>query len=224
MEDPGDLSPAARSWPDPPLAPPTSTTGAFSTPPSAGRPSSRRGEPRSGRGVARAADALRSTGLLAEARPDARPVLWRKLVLNSAVNPVTAIAHCPNGTILHEPALFEIARGAAREAARVGQALRIVEADYDAEEALRAILRETAGNLSSTEVSARRRQTRSRDHGRHRPPRGGSPVPAPVQEALLTLIAPPSNARRGDPAPASVFATRGLRDHQVRLFTVARGF
>ena len=55
----------------------------------------------------RAAETLRTTGLLAEVRPDARSVLWRKLVLNSAVNPVTALARCNNGTLLQELSLFE---------------------------------------------------------------------------------------------------------------------
>jgi len=69
--------------------------------------------------------------------------------LNSAVNPITALARCTNGTLMQEPALFEIARNAAHEAARVGKKLGVLDPDFDPEEALRAILRETAGNLSS---------------------------------------------------------------------------
>src|SRR6266550_740312 len=97
----------------------------------------------------RAVESLRGTGLLAEARQDARTVLWRKLVLNSAVNPVTALAHCANGVLMQEPGLFEIARLAAREATRVGETLGILDPDFDPEESLRSILHETSGNLSS---------------------------------------------------------------------------
>ncbi len=152
----------------------------------------------------RAAETLRGTGLLAEARPDAHPVLWRKLVLNSAVNPTTAIAHCANGVLLHEPALFEIARGAAREAARVGEKLRIVEADFDPEEALRAILRETAGNLSSMreDLSRGRRTEVEEITGAIVRLAGEASVPAPVQTALLTLIRAAERrleTKRGDP-------------------------
>ncbi|HZI89225.1 MAG TPA: 2-dehydropantoate 2-reductase [Candidatus Polarisedimenticolia bacterium] len=138
----------------------------------------------------RAAHLIRATGLLSEARPDARAVLWRKLVLNSAVNPVTALGHCTNGALLQEPALFEIARGAAREAARVGARLGLLDPDFDPEDALRAILRETAGNLSSMrEDLARGRRTEVEEITgavvRLAQQTGES---APVQNALLTLL------------------------------------
>ncbi len=138
----------------------------------------------------RAASALRSTGLLAEARPDARHVLWRKLVLNSAVNPITAIAHCANGALAQEKGLFEIARRAALEATHVGAALGIVDTDFDPEEALRAILRETAGNLSSMreDLSRGRRTEIEEITGAIVRLAGGAGVQAPVQSALLTLV------------------------------------
>jgi 2-dehydropantoate 2-reductase len=138
----------------------------------------------------RAAETLRSTGLLAEVRPDARAVLWRKLVLNSAVNPVTALARCANGVLMQEPGLFEIARRAAREAARVGRKLGIVDPDFDPEEALRAILRETAGNLSSMrEDLARGRRTEIEEiTGAIVQLAETAGEPVPVQAALLTLI------------------------------------
>jgi len=152
----------------------------------------------------RASEALRATGLLAEARPDARPVLWRKLVLNSAVNPVTAIAHCANGAVLHEPALLEIARTAAREAARVGESLRILDVSYDPDEALRAILRETAGNLSSMreDLSRGRRTEIEEITGAIVRLASEASVPAPVQAALLTLVRAAEHRlemKRGDP-------------------------
>jgi 2-dehydropantoate 2-reductase len=138
----------------------------------------------------RAAETLRAAGLLAEARADARDVVWRKLVLNSAVNPVTAIAHCANGTVLHESALFEIARRAAREAARVGERLGYLGPDFDAEEALRAILRETAANQSSMrEDLTRGRRTEIEEiTGAVVDLAQRAEEPAPVQAALLTLV------------------------------------
>jgi 2-dehydropantoate 2-reductase len=152
----------------------------------------------------RAAEALRETGLLAEARPDAHPVLWQKLVLNSAVNPVTAIAHCANGALLREPALFEIARGAAREGAGVGQALHMVDRGYDPEESLRAILRETAGNLSSMreDLSRGRRTEIEEITGAIVRLGEEASVPVPIQSALLTLVRAAEHRlemKRGDP-------------------------
>lgn len=138
----------------------------------------------------RAALVLRSAGLAAEVRPDARAVLWRKLVLNSAVNPVTALARCANGVLLQESGLFEIARQAAREATRVGRKLGMLDPGFNPDEALPAILRETAANLSSMrEDLSRGRRTEIEEIT-------GSVVrlaetagePAPVQGALLTLV------------------------------------
>jgi 2-dehydropantoate 2-reductase len=148
--------------------------------------------PRDLRSAERVAEILRSGagGLLAEVRPDARAVLWRKLVLNSAVNPVTALARCPNGGLLQNPGLLEIARQAAREAAQVGRTLGIIDPDFDPEEALRAILRETAGNFSSMmEDLSRGRKTEIEEIT-------GTIVrlaetvgePVQVQAALLTLV------------------------------------
>jgi 2-dehydropantoate 2-reductase len=138
----------------------------------------------------RASTMIRDTGLLSEARPDARAVLWRKLVLNSAVNPITALAHCTNGALLSELSLFEIARRAAREAAQVGESLGLLDADFDPEEALRAILRETAGNLSSMrEDLARGRRTEIEEiTGAIVRLAEKSGRPTPVQSALLTLV------------------------------------
>ena len=138
----------------------------------------------------RAAERLRSTGLLAEVRPDARSVLWRKLVLNSAVNPITALARCTNGELLHVLSLFEIARGAAHEAARVGQRLGVLGSDFDPEESLRAILKETASHSSSTkEDLTRGRRTEIEEITgaivRQAASLGAS---VPIQAALLTLI------------------------------------
>jgi len=138
----------------------------------------------------RAAESLRGTGLLAEARHDARAVLWRKLVLNSAVNPVTAIAHCANGALAQEPGLFEIARLAAREATRVGEALGFVDHGFEPEEALRSILRETAGNISSMreDLSRGRRTEIEEITGAIVSIAESAGVPVPIQAALLTLV------------------------------------
>jgi len=138
----------------------------------------------------RAAESLRSTGLLAEVRPDARSVLWRKLVLNSAVNPVSALARCTNGELLHVLGLFEIARGAAHEAARVGTKLGALDTEFDPEESLRAILKETGANSSSMkEDLARGRRTEIEEiTGAIVRQAGSLGEPVPIQTSLLTLI------------------------------------
>ncbi len=138
----------------------------------------------------RAADALHDAAIRTAIRPDARAVLWRKLVLNSAINPVTAIARCTNGALLRERALRHLAEQAAREAARVGWKLGLLEATFDPSRALRSILQETSENRSSMmEDLARRRRTEIEEIN-------GAVVrlanqvgePAPLQNAFLTLV------------------------------------
>ena len=138
----------------------------------------------------RAAEALRRAGLKADTCSDARAVLWRKLVLNSAVNPLTALARCTNGTLETEPALFAIAERAAQEAARVGWKLEVLEKGYDPVAALRSVLRETAGNRSSMlEDLGRGRRTEVEEiTGAVVRLAGEVGESTPVQAALLTLI------------------------------------
>jgi len=133
---------------------------------------------------------LRGAGFKAESGSDARTVLWRKLVLNSAVNPLTALARCTNGTLAREPALFAIAEQAAREAACVGWRLGVLEKSFDPVAALRLILGESAENRSSMlEDLGRGRRTEVEEiTGAVVRLAGELGEPAPVQAALLTLI------------------------------------
>ena len=99
----------------------------------------------------------------AEAVADAREILWKKLVLNVAVNPVTAIHDVANGAVLDSPALYTLALAAAREAVAVGAARRFLPAPYDPEPLLRALLRDTAGNRSSMAEDLARGRTTEAD-------------------------------------------------------------
>ena len=107
-----------------------------------------------------AATLFESAGLRAETRRHAREVLWRKLVLNAAVNPLSALRGRTNGDILVQPSLLPIAEAAAREAAHVGTALGYWEPGVDPAAIVRALVEETEGNRSSmTEDLARGRRT-----------------------------------------------------------------
>jgi 2-dehydropantoate 2-reductase len=106
------------------------------------------------------ATVLTSAGLRAEAREDARLILWRKLALNAAVNPLTALAGRENGVLLESPALGRIARAAAREGAAVGARRGYLPEGYDPVPRLERLLAETRANRSSmAEDLARGRPT-----------------------------------------------------------------
>lgn len=96
-----------------------------------------------------AAGLLDGAGLRSEPRREARPVLWRKLVLNAAVNPLSALTGRPNGAILESDPLRRIAESAAEEGTRVGIGLGFLEPDYDPVPPLLALLEETRTNRSS---------------------------------------------------------------------------
>ncbi len=49
------------------------------------------------------ADWLRKAGFLVEYAPDANALLWGKLVINAAINPLTALLNVPNGELLARP-------------------------------------------------------------------------------------------------------------------------
>jgi 2-dehydropantoate 2-reductase len=137
-----------------------------------------------------AATVLTSAGLRSEARENAPAILWRKLVLNAAVNPLTALANRPNGALLDDPPLLRVATEVAREATRVGVRKGYLPADFDPVPRLVRLLTETRANRSSmAEDLARGRPTEldailgpilraARETG----------MSVPVLEALDTLI------------------------------------
>src|SRR5687767_8929995 len=107
-----------------------------------------------------AATVLNSGGFRSEARENAPAILWRKLALNAAVNPLTALANRPNGAILDDPPLLRLASEVAREAADVGIRKGHLPADFDPAPRLVRLLSETRSNRSSmAEDLARGRPT-----------------------------------------------------------------
>ncbi|MGH7680820.1 MAG: ketopantoate reductase family protein [Candidatus Eiseniibacteriota bacterium] len=107
-----------------------------------------------------AAMLFQSAGLRAEATRDAPGILWRKLMLNAAVNPVSALFGLRNGDILESKEALRSAEAAASEAARVGARLGYLDARVAPVARLHEILRDTAENRSSmAEDLARGRRT-----------------------------------------------------------------
>ncbi len=52
---------------------------------------------------ARSPTLLRSAGFTVEDAPDPDVLLWGKLVINAAINPLTALLRVPNGELLNRP-------------------------------------------------------------------------------------------------------------------------
>jgi 2-dehydropantoate 2-reductase len=98
--------------------------------------------------VGRVVEAFRTAGLDADAATDVRRLLWEKLAVNAAINPVTALARVENGALTTGP-LADLARTAAVETAAVARADGADLDDATAREAVETVARETARNRSS---------------------------------------------------------------------------
>jgi 2-dehydropantoate 2-reductase len=95
------------------------------------------------------AEVLRSAGLPVETVADPLSLLWGKLVINAAINPLTALLRVPNGALLARPSARSLMADLAREAAEVAAALGIRLPYPDPVEAVAAVARKTADNRSS---------------------------------------------------------------------------
>lgn len=80
---------------------------------------------------------------------DPRGLLWSKLVVNVAINPLSALLRVPNGALPESPAAQHLMREAAREAAAVAAAQGIQLPFPDAGAYADRAARNTATNLSS---------------------------------------------------------------------------
>jgi 2-dehydropantoate 2-reductase len=92
---------------------------------------------------------LQRAGFAVEVVPEADDLLWSKLVINAAINPLTALLRVPNGELLARPSAQTLMAGAAQEAAAVATALgrRLTYVDPVATAA--DVARHTAVNHSS---------------------------------------------------------------------------
>lgn len=95
------------------------------------------------------ADMLRRAGFAVEIVPEADDLLWSKLVINAAINPLTALLRVPNGELLTRSSARILMAAAALEVATIaaacGQHLTYPDPVATAE----AVARRTAVNHSS---------------------------------------------------------------------------
>lgn len=95
------------------------------------------------------AEMLRAAGFVVEDAPDPDVLLWGKLVLNAAINPLAALLRVPNGELLKRPTARALMVALAREAAAVAVAQGIRLPYPDPVVATETIARRTAANRSS---------------------------------------------------------------------------
>ena len=95
------------------------------------------------------ADALRQSGFSVQISPDVAGLLWGKLVINAAINPIAALLEMSNGEVLENSSTCILMEEVACEAAAVAASLDIRLPYPDPQATVEAIARRTASNRSS---------------------------------------------------------------------------
>lgn len=95
------------------------------------------------------AEAFRSAGIEVEVTDRIDAAIWRKVLVNAAINPVTALACVENGALLDDPGLDACLRQLAEEGAAVARAVGLEITDEEAVAAAERVADQTAGNRSS---------------------------------------------------------------------------
>jgi 2-dehydropantoate 2-reductase len=92
---------------------------------------------------------LNGAGFRVDIVPDARALLWGKLVVNAAINPLTALLRVPNGALLTHAGACALMGELANETAAVARALGVELPFDDPAAAVEAVAQRTSPNHSS---------------------------------------------------------------------------
>jgi 2-dehydropantoate 2-reductase len=93
--------------------------------------------------------ALRSAGFGIEVVEDAQSLIWGKLVVNAAINPLTALLKVKNGELVKRPSAREMMKVLAEETAQVAYAEKVDLPFKDPIVAVEDVAQKTAENTSS---------------------------------------------------------------------------
>lgn len=93
--------------------------------------------------------AMQRAGFDARLHPDLRSMLWTKLIINAAINPLTARYRLANGELLSHPEAAPQARAIVTEAVTVARAAGIPISEAEMLMTLEEVCRRTALNRSS---------------------------------------------------------------------------
>lgn len=93
--------------------------------------------------------ALTSANFQVHIVEDPRSLVWGKLVINAAINPLTALLRVPNGVLLERPSARELMKALACESAQVAAAENVQLPFADPVVAAEEVARKTAANRSS---------------------------------------------------------------------------
>jgi 2-dehydropantoate 2-reductase len=90
-----------------------------------------------------------SAGLKSQVTADIDGLVWGKIIVNAAINPLTAILRVPNGALVESEDLIGLMKAAALEAAAIAKAVGITLPYSDPVERVKQVAAMTATNHSS---------------------------------------------------------------------------
>jgi 2-dehydropantoate 2-reductase len=145
------------------------------------------------RAVERFCDILNCAGLPSQIAGDVSSLVWGKLVVNSAINALTAIYRVPNGWLVENPETLALMSAAAQETADVANALGIKIPYSDPGARAIQVATATAANKSSTLQDVLRGAPTELDRINGAVVREGKRlgVPTPVNEKLMRVVSNP---------------------------------
>jgi len=94
-------------------------------------------------------EVLKSAKFNVEIVSDAKSLVWGKLVINSAINPLTALLQIPNGELLNRPTARALMRALAEETASIAKAEKVKLPFENPGDAAEDVAQRTAANQSS---------------------------------------------------------------------------
>ncbi|MCC7163134.1 MAG: 2-dehydropantoate 2-reductase [Anaerolineae bacterium] len=138
-------------------------------------------------------DVLNRAGIETQLTNDIAGLVWGKLVVNSAINALSAIYRVPNGSLVEHPETRALLSAAAQETAQVANALGIALPYADPVARTIQVATATAANKSSTLQDVLRGAPTELDRINGAVVREGKRlgVPTPVNEQLMRVMSNP---------------------------------
>jgi 2-dehydropantoate 2-reductase len=133
---------------------------------------------------------LQSAGFELRITENMEPIVWGKLIINAAINPITALLRVKNGDLLTNPPAQALMSELAGEAARVAQAIPVELPFLDPARAAEEVAQRTAENISSMLQDVLRSAPTEVDAINGAIVRMGERkgVPAPANRAIYSLV------------------------------------
>jgi 2-dehydropantoate 2-reductase len=133
---------------------------------------------------------LQQAGFKVVTDQDVASLAWSKLVINAAINPLSAVLDVPNGELLAREGAQKLSAQLAQEAAAVAKAQSVALTFADPVAAAQDVARRTAANSSSMRQDVQRGAQTEIDAICGAIVRAGAAtgVPTPVNEVMWKLV------------------------------------